>query len=258
MMRRTKTVRRKKGQQTITELRLLGIPHYFQGEADGLCLYYGMSMMLAALHPEYQSQIHEPPRYKRLGSPAFQALRTLVSREREFKKRVADWFFDGLRATEATRLLNRLFEHVSPHGFSGAVFVRRDVRARRLRKLKYARRKSSVLRAWTVKQVFESLDRHLPVLVSGGWLGSHAALIVGYQHGGVDGRWVCVQDPALVRQEWLDCRDIFVDDAEIIVPRQDAYFQRRPPALVKQGTKSTVRDWSVADSAPGRPSPAGC
>jgi hypothetical protein len=221
----------KRSNETITELRLLGIPHYSQGEADGLCLYYAMSMMLAALHPEYQSQIHEPPRYKRMGSPVFQALRALVRREREFKNRVADWFFNGLRATEATRVLNRLFGDVTRPGLSGPTFIRRSVRSRRLRRLKYARRKRSLLRAWTVKHVFASLDRHLPVVVSGGWLGSHAALIVGYQHRGGGGRWVCVQDPALVRQEWLDCRDVFVDDAEVIVPRQDTYFQRRPPAL---------------------------
>lgn len=238
--------RKKKLTEPITELRLLGIPHYWQGEADGLCLYYAMSMMLAALHPEYQSQIHERPRYKRMGSPVFQALRTLARREREFKHRVADWFFNGLRATEATRLLNRLFEDATRPGLSGAAFFRRPVRARRLRRLKYARRRRSLLRAWTVKQVFASLDRHLPVIVSGGWFGAHAALILGYQRGGRDGRWVCVQDPALVRQEWLDCRDVFVDDAEVIVPQQDSHFQRRPSALVKIGSRARVREWSSA------------
>jgi len=116
----------KRSNETITELRLLGIPHYSQGEADGLCLYYAMSMMLAALHPEYQSQIHEPPRYKRMGSPVFQALRALVRREREFKNRVADWFFNGLRATEATRVLNRLFGDVTRPGLSGPTFIRRS------------------------------------------------------------------------------------------------------------------------------------
>lgn len=236
--------RQKKSKQPVVELRLLGIPHYSQGEADGLCLYYAMSMMLAGLHPAYQLQIHEPPRYKRMGSPVFQALRTLVKREREFKHRVADWFFKGLRATEATRLLKRLFDDVARPGFSGPAFLRHPARTRRLRRWKYARRKRSLSRAWTVKQVFDSLNRHLPVIVCGGWFGSHAALIVGYRRGGRDGRWVCVLDPALVRQEWHDCRDLFVDDAEVIVPRQDAYFQRRPLALVKIGGRTTMREWS--------------
>jgi hypothetical protein len=237
-------MRHKKLKTPVVEVRLLGIPHYSQGEADGLCLHYAMSMMLAVLHPEYQSQIHERPRYKRMGSPVLQALRTLVRRQREFKRRVADWFLKGLRATEATRLLNVLFEDVKSPGPSGPAFLRRAVRSRRVRKFKYARRRRSLLRTWTVKQVFESLDRHLPVVVAGGWLGTHAALIVGYQCGGGDGRWVCVQDPGLVHQEWLDCRDVFVDDAEIIVPRQDGYFQRRPPRLAKTGSRAVVHDWS--------------
>ncbi len=236
--------------QPTTELCLLGIPHYLQGEADGLCFYYVMSMMLAALHPEYQSQIHEPPRYKRLGSPVFQAMRALYRREREFKHRVADWLFNGLRATEVTRLLNQLFDDVPRSGLSGPAFFRRPAKTRRLPKLKYARRKRSRLRAWTVKKVFESPDRHLPVIVSGGMLlGSHAALVVGYQRGGSAGRCICVQDPASLRQEWLDCRVVFVDDAEIIVTRQDAYFHRRPPALVKIGPRTTVREWRSANGS---------
>lgn len=172
--------RRKTPREAVVELRLLGIPHYSQGEADGLCLYYAMSMMLAALHPEYQSRIHELPRYKRMGSPVFHALRGIVGKEREFKHKVADWFFNGMRATEATRLLNRLFRDVPRADASGPAFLRRRVRTRRLRKLKYATGKRSLLRAWTVKHVFASLDRHLPVVVSGGWVGRHAALIVGY------------------------------------------------------------------------------
>jgi hypothetical protein len=232
----------------VVEVRLLGIPHYSQGEADGLCLYYAMSMMLAALHPEYQSHIHERPRYKRMGSPVLQALRALVGRQSEFKQRLAHWFLNGMHATEATRLLNVLFDEVERSGSPGAAFVRRAVRTRRTQKFKHTRRQRALRRIWTVKQVFDSLDRHLPIIVAGGWLGNHAALIVGYQRGGANGRWVCLQDPALVHQEWLDCRDVFVDDAEIIVPRQDG-FEHRPSRLTKIGSRAVVRHWRPANTS---------
>jgi hypothetical protein len=166
------------------ELRLLGIPHYSQGDADGLCLYYAMSMMLAALKPEYQPTMHELPRYKRMGSPVFHALRKLAKKESEFKHRVAEWFFNGMQTAEATKLLIRLFQEDIRDEVSSKAFVRRHVRFRRARKLD----KRSLLRIWTVTDIFAALDDHLPVIVSGGrLLGSHAVLVVGYREGGGEG-----------------------------------------------------------------------
>jgi hypothetical protein len=199
-------------------------------------LYYAMSMMLAALKPEYQPLMHEPPRYKRFGSPLFQALRKLAKREPEFKHRIAEWFFNGMRTPEATRLLNSLFR--------GKAFERHRVRARRVRKLKHNRRKRALLRIWTVSDVFAALDRHLPVIVSGGRaLGSHAALIIGYREGGKNGRWVCVLDPALVREEWYFAGEVFTDDADAIIPWRDEYFPWRPAALVSRGSRTKPEPW---------------
>lgn len=228
------------------ELRLLGVPHYSQGDADGLCLYYAMSMMLAALKPEYQPMMHEPPRYKQMGSPLFHALRKIARREREFRHRVAEWFFNGMRTTEATQLLNRLFHDDARDAVTDKAFVRRRVRFRRARKLRYSRRKRSLLRIWTVTDIFAALDHHLPVIVSGGHsLGSHAALVIGYREGGRDGRWVCVLDPALVREEWQSCGDVFTSDAEAIIPWRDETFKRRPPALVSKGSRTELEPWPI-------------
>jgi hypothetical protein len=203
-----------------------------------------MSMMLAALKPEYQPIMHEPPRYKRLGSPVFHALRKIARREREFKSRIAQWFFNGMRSTEATQLLNRLFQRSSRT--TGKAFVRRHVRARRARRLKRNRARRSLLRALTVTEVFAALDHHLPVIVSGGSaLGSHAALVVGYREGGYGGRRVCVLDPASVREDWYAVGDVFTDDADAIIPWDDDYFTWRPPALVSRGSRTALEAWPV-------------
>jgi hypothetical protein len=70
-------VKRQRRDPDLEQVELVGIPHYSQGDADGLCVYYAMSMMLAALHPAWGPTIHDAPRYSRRGSPVLQAVRRL-------------------------------------------------------------------------------------------------------------------------------------------------------------------------------------
>ena len=223
------------------QVELVGIPHYAQGEADGLCVYYAMSMMLAALHPGWGPTMHDTPRYSRKGSPVFQALRHLYRSERLFRQKVADWFFNGMSTVEATAVLNGLFRR---HLRSNATyFIRRPVRARRVQRLKYSRRKRAIARTWTVRDVIEAVSWHLPVIVTGGGLDSHAVLAVGYSVQGRDDRWIGFLDPAQVRPEWRPCSDVFIDDAIIIMPRHEQFREHRPSRVITLGGTSTFEPW---------------
>jgi hypothetical protein len=225
------------------DFQMIGIPHYFQGEADGLCVYYAMAMILAALHPEFKPTIHDAPKYKRKGSPVFQALRRLSNNDKEFKQKVADWFFDGMKTTDATRLLNNLFQ--DHYEDWREFFIRRYVRCRRAKRIKYSRKKGSIRRTWTVRNIFDALDKHLPVIVSGGGFGPHAVVLIGYGRLGRGPRWVHYLDPTLVRADWKCVGDVFVGDADAILPNYylTDIFPRRPMALIVEQDKTRVQAW---------------
>ena len=240
-------MRRKRAESQLEQVELVGIPHYAQGEADGLCVYYAMGMMLAALHPAWGPAMHEPPRHSWKGSPVFQGLRRLYQSERLYKEKVADWFFNGLSIVEATRVLNRFFQQ---HFRSNATyFIRRPVRARRVKRLKYSRRKRAIARTWTAGDVINAISWHLPVIVAGGGLGSHAVLAVGYSVRGRGDRWISFLDPAQIRPEWRACGDVFFDDAEIIMP-EDAQFQEyRPPRVITVDGTPEFQRWEPRKGA---------
>jgi len=106
-------------------------------------------------------------------------VRRLYRFERLFRDKIVDWFFNGMSTAEATRVLNELFQH---HFRSNPTyFTRRPVRARRIDRLKYSRRRRRLVdRMWTVQDVLVAIAWQLPVIVTGGGLGSHAVLAIGY------------------------------------------------------------------------------
>ena len=223
------------------QVELVGIPHYAQGEADGLCVYYALSMMLAALHPAWGPTMHEAPRYSWKGSPVFQGLRRFYRSDRLFKQKVAEWFFKGMSTGEATAILNRFFQqHFRSHA---RYFVRRPVRARRVKRLKYSRRKRDIARTWTVQDVLVAINWHLPVIVTGGGLGLHAVLAVGYSARGRGDRHICLLDPAQIRAEWQPCGEVFIGDADIIMPVQDQFREYRPSRVITIGGAPKFEPW---------------
>ncbi len=234
-------MKRQRRDSDLEQVELIGIPHYSQGDADGLCVYYAMSMMLAALHPALGPTIHDAPRYSRQGSPVLQAVRRLYRSERLFKDKIADWFFNGMSTAEATRVLNELFQH---HFRTDEMyFTRRPVRARRIRRLKHSRRRHLVDRMWTVQEVLVAIARQLPVIVTGGGLGLHAVLAIGYSARGRADRSLCFLDPALVRPDWWPCGTIFTDGAEAIMPNLDLFREYRPARVITEHGTCECQPW---------------
>jgi hypothetical protein len=224
------------------ESQLVGVPHYVQGEADGLCVYYAMSMMLAALHPEWRLDMHDTPRGRASGSPVFHGLRFLYQSQREYDAKVSHWFFNGMTMTEAARLLNEYFRKKA--GDQKSYFRRYNVRARRIRRMKYARKRSRLERTWTTNEVITALSWHLPVIVAGGGLGGHAVVAFGYALRGNADREIVYFDPSLLRAEWRPLGDIFIGDAEVIVPSDDLFRQYRPARVSRIGRKRTFEVWT--------------
>jgi len=224
----------------LEESELVGVPHYTQGEADGLCVYYAMSMMLAALHPAWGSTLHEAPRYSWKGSPVFQALRRHYKTERLFKEKLADWFFDGMSLSEATKILNGFFRERNKSKLT--YFTLSHVRSRRATTL----RKHSVAHALTVNDVLTAISWHLPVIVAGGGVDSHAVVAIGYSVKGAADRSICFLDPGVVRPEWRACGDVFTEDAEVIMPNETEFRDYRLGRLFTKGRGPKFELWKPA------------
>lgn len=235
-------MRRKKNNPITERVELIGIPHYSQGEADGLCVYYAMAMMIAALRPSHVPTIHDAPRYTWKGSPVFQALKRLYRPEREFKEKIADWFFNGMKMREAATILNRVFETESG---KSPPFEYRQVRCRRARRLKYNRQKNQILKKGTVRDVIVALSWHRPVMVAGGGFGRHAVLAVGYNKAnGAGEASICFLDPGATRPEWYAPGDIFIGDCEVIIPRAGTFPDYRPMRILTYGRqKPQLETW---------------
>ncbi len=218
---------------SITGVQLVGVPHYLQGSADGLCVYYAMSMVLVALHPELHPSIHERPRYKRMGSPILQMLRQHEKGEPQFRERVGKWFFDGMSFTEATGLLNDLLREYYERP-AETYFMCRRVKFRRMVKRKYNRRRHALERIWTPSEICNVISWHLPVIVSGGSFGNHAIVAIGWERKGRS-RWITYYDPGCEGEQLENSTAIFFDDCEVIIPNQDLFKEHRPPALITRG-----------------------
>lgn len=225
------------------EVELVGVPHYSQGDADSLCVYYATSMLLAALNPAYAASIHEAPRYMRLGSPVFRGLRSLYASDRQYTNKLADWFFRGMTIPEATKILNHIFQ--SERGSRQVFFRRHRVRARRVGRLKYSRKRRSLARIWTANDVLAAISWHLPVLVAGGGVGAHAVVAIGYKTRGNSERLIGYLDPARSRPEWQPCGEVFTGDAEIIVPVGEQFASYRPVQVTKRGATCAFEPWSA-------------
>lgn len=161
---------------------ILGVPHYMQGGADGLCVYYAISMLLGAILPEYRLSFNYSPR-KSSRDPVFSELKRRANCQADFKKQVADWFFNGMYVHQAELLLNNIFrEKFGPKPNARRKYWQIEkVRTRRVHKLPRGRKQSNMSTSSLPSVVQRTIDRHIPVLVVHGGLGPHAAVIIGYR-----------------------------------------------------------------------------
>jgi hypothetical protein len=139
---------------------ILGVPHYMQGGADGLCVYYAMSMLLGAILPEYRVLYSLR---KSLKCPVFSELKHRANDKADFKKQVADWFFHGMNVYHAELLLNNIFrEKFGPKSNARRKYWQTEkVRARRDHKTPQARIGSKVLTPALPSVVQSTIDRHM-------------------------------------------------------------------------------------------------
>lgn len=215
------------------ETMLLGVPHYQQGNADGLCVYYAISMVIVALFPEYYKTIHNPPRYKKIGSPIFLMLKEYAQDGNKFNEEMGRWFLNGMHMTDAAKLLNDLARKYYKNDKNKDYFLHHKVLCRRNRKQKDI---------WNVIDIRNALCWHLPVIIAGGGIQSHAVVAVGW---GAVGKkvWIEYQDPACVKMGSAYASDIFYNDCEAIIPNPKHFMKHRPPVISIRDKDSYYEAW---------------
>ena len=228
---------------TYNETILLGVPHYQQGDADNLCVFYAMSMVLVALYPEFHRKILKAPRYRREGSPVFQMLRQRARDDMKFKEQMADWFFKGMTMNAATSILNNLFCEYYKDS-KETYFIHHQVKSKRVRKRKHHTQLQGFEDIWNVGDICTALSLHLPVIISGGGLPNHAVVAIGWEKESRLRR-IIYYDPGYGRESWAYTRDIFYDDCDAIVPNwKNEYFKKhRPPALITHDKLTVYEEW---------------
>lgn len=122
-----------------------------QGGADGLCVYYAIAMLLGVILPEYRLSFNYSSQ-KSSRDPVFAALKRRARGKADFKKQVADWFFNGMKLHQAELLLNNIFRE------------------------KFGQKAATRRKYWQTEKVLarrvvqSTIDRHIPVLVLFGGL----------------------------------------------------------------------------------------
>jgi len=233
---------------------ILGVPHYMQGGADGLCMYYAISMMLGVIFPEYRLSFNYSPQ-RSLICPVFVELKRRANGKNDFKKKVADWFLNGMDVYQAELLLNSIFREK----FGSVPHARRKywsmikVRARRINKLPRVNKHPNDPMPSLPTVVQKVIDRHIPVLVVQGGLGPHAAVIIGYRvkvkkKGTAKAFLLC--DPAEPWPVWWPSGALFTGNANIIFPSEkwvDPLFDIQE-GLVKFPLLETIYNHKTGES----------
>jgi len=221
-------------------VELRGIPHYTQGDHDGLCTYYAATMMMEALWPESFSgrfgkgQIRKGPGGVECKDPLFGQL----GRGSDLKKEFYRWFFEGKSVEDAGGFLNKVAEQEETET-----------------RFTYREMKES---PGGFKAIKDSIDRGLPVVL--GWdtqdLGNHAVLVSGYEEG--DCQWLVLHDPGgdTDAVEWstlhsakksklqvlfVEHNGLLPDKVVFEYPKDDPYSPKR----------TTFRWWKTTDGEQG-------
>lgn len=166
---------RRNPDRTGTQVELLNVPHYSQGDFDGLCVYYSGAMMLSTLIPEISAL------FGTAGERAtkFMSRDPLIATQNtsDQRKKLASWFYHGETVSSLKTTMNKI---VPSYEIS---------RRTKFKHEKLQRRES------TFNKITESINNGLPVVLGFDTrdYGSHAVLVRGYWTG--KEKWLITNDP---------------------------------------------------------------
>ena len=200
----------------LEQVELLNVPHYRQGDFDGLCAYYSGAMMLASLYPRFSMQFGELLAKRR---PSKRALDPMIRHyEGEYRKAgpgkddryiLARTFYEGQYVQDVRETLNNVMKHEDES-------TRFEFRDRKVDDQ-------------TFYAIAKSIDRGLPALI--GWetadYGNHAVLVKGYCHG--DDDWLLLNDPGgTTRMSWQVLRSAAKAELEVVLCKAGTHSGPRP------------------------------
>lgn len=157
-------------------VKLLNVPHFRQGDFDGLCTYYTGAMMLATLHPKYAVEFGKPRGERTTKRMSNDPIFRNYSKE-DHRLVLARWFYRGEWIDKMVEVLNAVM-HESSEIRSEFICVGGN--------------KSSDS---TLHRIIAKVNDGLPVML--GWdaedYGCHAVLVTGYWKG--EEMWLYTNDP---------------------------------------------------------------
>jgi hypothetical protein len=209
------------------KVELLNIPDYRQGTHDSLCTYYSCAMLLATIHPEYQSSFGVGERRKKAGlvvdDPFIKHFpRDSVNTTPD--KALASWFYGGAYLKTAHRLLNRV--------------MRKN--GHRTRFLYEDETKHDN----TFDVIADSIDLGLPVVIS--WdtedFGAHTVLVRGYEVGQL--HWFLLRDPGGdERIAWESLKKTMTSRMGVLRVHPERHDGLRPDKLTFAGGQWLLERW---------------
>lgn len=181
---------------------LRGMTYMYQGEADNLCTFYAMSMLLAAMFPSLYADLVLHGISRR--HPILKAFTNLPGNED-----VSSWFFHGLALTRAWKIMNTIADK-QLGAAGGGLFRNGTVRLKNRRGYKGV----------TLEHLFSSIDNGLPCLLGGakkGVLATHAVVMIGYDRTDAT---IAYLDPAECSGTftWQTANDVFVSPVDVVFP----------------------------------------
>jgi hypothetical protein len=193
-------------------VELLGVPYYYQGTHDSLCVYYSAAMFLATLHPDYHDLFGRGARRQKVGLKVEDPLiKNFPHNKQASNDRVlSSWFYCGGYLNDACKALN--------------ASMKKDGRDTRFKHTLYTHRDS------TFNFIADNIDQGLPVMI--GWTtidyGVHCALVVGYRK--ADLRWFILRDPSGSNEV---CWEVLkaIDKSRLALVRVNRHDGLRPDRL---------------------------
>jgi hypothetical protein len=232
-----------------TEVELLGIPRYTQGDHDSLCTYYACTMMLETIFPEARllfgkGRIQPGPASLSIEDPVFAEHSDYRNASNRYYL-TSRWFFDGMQISDALKAMNRYAFEVAK--VNDLFFVQED----------------RTFSDKSFNRIKESIDKGLPILM--GWwsteFGEHTVVVSGYRES--PDKFLLLRDPGSMKEvSWerlqktrTDRFDLAFVDATVFDklgrPRPDKSTTVRPLNDAYGATRRVERYWWAPDGLAG-------
>ena len=224
----------KKKKNQLPFVELLSIPRYRQGEFDSLCTYYTATMLLASLFPEEAWRFGESQRVRSTKRVSEDPLIVNFGGKdnKDHRKILARWFYQGEDVSKVTSILNRL--------------MRQQNRKTRF----YCTMESAQNIATYEDIIVGSINDGLPVML--GWstpdYGDHAVLVTGYWEN--KEKWLLINDPGTDERQisWdsLQHQVKYRKNSKLEVARckSNSHNGYRPMKSETENNQTTIRRWS--------------